>query len=68
MAFQEISRQYEMNLRIFERGLEILSRESEKYSVNREKVSEVVIHIGKEALRETATWFALKRDRVVHPI
>jgi len=68
MAFQEISRQYEMNLRIFERGLEILRRESEKYLVNREKVSEVVIHIGKEALRETATWFALKRDRVVHPI
>lgn len=68
MAFREITRQYEISQEIFSRGIEILKRESPVNIPNREHLSAIVMQVGKEALRETGTWLALKRDRAVHPI
>lgn len=68
MAFREIKRQYEISERIFKRGVDILKREAGINTFNREHLSAIVMQVGKEALRETGTWLALKRDRAVHPI
>lgn len=68
MAYREIERQYEISFRIFKQGLELLQSVQPFEAPEREHVQFVVTQIGVEALRETGTWLALKRDRAVHPI
>jgi hypothetical protein len=68
MAFREIERQYEISHQIFRQGIEILKHETSENSSNREHLLAIVIQVGREALQETGTWLALKRDRAVHPI
>ena len=68
MAFREIERQYEISFHIFKQGLEILESGELLDATKSEYVRSVVTEIGREALQETGTWLALKRDRAVHPI
>lgn len=68
MAFKEISRQYEINLKIFRKGLVLLSEESRNGESLTSNIQDLVTKVGIEALRETSMWFALKRDRMVHPL
>ena len=68
MAYREIERQYEIGLRNFKQGLDILTKEELIESSKRESIQSVVIQIGREALQETGTWLSLKRDRAVNPI
>jgi hypothetical protein len=68
MAFREVGRQYEIILRSFEQGREILQSEEVTDAKRRRVVQSVVVQIGTEALRETGGWLALKRDRSVNLI
>ena len=68
MAYREIERQYEIGLRNFKQGLDILTKDELIESSRRESIQSVVIQIGREALQETGTWLSLKRDRAVNPI
>ena len=68
MAFREIERQYEVSFHIFKQGKALLEFAGDADNSEIEQVRSVVTQIGKEALQETGTWLALKRDRAVHPI
>jgi hypothetical protein len=68
MAFREIERQYEISFHIFKQGLELLEDDQLIDTSKDEHVRSIVTQIGREALQETGTWLALKRDRAVHPI
>lgn len=68
MAFREIERQYEVSFHIFKQGEALLEFAGDAGNSEIEQVRSVVTQIGKEALQETGTWLALKRDRAVHPI
>ena len=68
MAFREIERQYEVSFHIFKQAKALLEFAGNADNSENEQVRSVVTQIGKEALQETGTWLALKRDRAVHPI
>ena len=68
MAFREIERQYEVSFHIFKQAKALLEFAGNADNSEIEQVRSVVTQIGKEALQETGTWLALKRDRAVHPI
>jgi hypothetical protein len=68
MAFREIERQYAIGLNYFQQGQLILEKEESLHKSKKAYVQSVVTHIGRQALQETGTWLALKRDRAVNPI
>jgi uncharacterized membrane protein len=68
MAFKEIERQYERSHGIFRQGMEILQGGVPQNLSKEEYWFLILIRVGREALLETGAWFALKRDRTVHPI